>query len=260
MKADLSGKVALVTGSTQGIGRAIAIKFAENGADVVVHGIGPTTELTKEIEGLGRRSIYERADLLNYREMKQMVDHVLQMWGNIDILVASGAVAPREAGRQLIRFFHQIEPELYTKCWEGMMLGRLYAIRAVLDHFIERQRGKIIIMTTDAARTPTIGESLISAAAGGLVILTKTLAQEFARWNIHINTMCATLVMDTPSAEEALAFPETGKMFQKMTERAPFWPVTTKDFAELALFLASEDSDRITGQLFSVTGGLSFPG
>ena len=79
---DLSGKVALVTGSTQGIGRAIAIKFAENGADVVVHGIGPTTEVTKEIQGLGRRSIYERADLLNYKEMKQMVDHVLQMWGN----------------------------------------------------------------------------------------------------------------------------------------------------------------------------------
>ena len=76
MKADLLGKVALVTGSTQGVGRAIAINLAENGADVVVHGIEPTTEVTKEIEGLGRRSIFERADLLNYREMKQMVDHV----------------------------------------------------------------------------------------------------------------------------------------------------------------------------------------
>jgi 2-hydroxycyclohexanecarboxyl-CoA dehydrogenase len=260
MKADLLGKVALVTGSTEGIGRAIAIKFAENGADVVVHGIEPTTEVTKEIEGLGRRSIFERADLFNYREMKQMVDHVLQMWGNIDILVASGAGGSSELAKGVIRFFHQIEPELYTQCWEAMMLGRLYAIRAVLDHFMERQRGKIIIMTTDAARTPTLGESLISATAGGLVVFTKTLAQEFARWHIHINTMCATLVMDTPRAKQALDFPETGKMFQKMTERAPFWPVITKDFAELALFLASEDSDRITGQLFSVTGGLSFPG
>lgn len=260
MKANLLDKVALVTGSTYGVGRAIAIKFAENGADVVVHGLRPTTEVTKEIEGLGRRSIFERADLLNYRETKQMVDHVLQMWGKIDILVASGGAGRREAGEQLIRFFHQSEPELYTQCWERFMLCRLYAIRAVLDHFIERQRGKIIIMTTDAARTPTLGESLISAAAGGLVPLTKTLAQEFARWHIHINTMCATLIMDTPVAKEMLTLPEMGKIFQKITERAPFWPVTTKDFAELALFLASEDSDRITGQIFSVTAGLSFPG
>lgn len=257
MRADLLDKVALVTGSTQGIGRAIAIKFAENGSDVVVHGIKPTTEVTKEIERLGRRSMFERADLLNYQEVRQMVDHVLRTWGKIDILVASGA---SEATKGVMDFFHQIDPDLYMEYWKAMVICRLYPLRATLDHFIERKRGKIILMTTDAGRTATPGESLVGAAAAGLVILTKTLAQEFARWHIHINTMCATLVADTPSAKRALAFPETGKIFQRITERAPFWPVTTKDFAELALFLASEDSDRITGQIFSVNAGLSFPG
>ena len=101
---------------------------------------------------------------------------------------------------------------------------------------------------------------MVGAAAASLVLLTKTLAREFARWKIHINTICTTLTVNTPSYQRAISEDSTGKVFQKIGQKAPFWPLIPQDVAELALYLSSEDSDRVTGQIFSVNGGLSFPG
>ncbi len=257
MEANLLGKVALLTASSQGIGKAIALKLAENGADVVINARNPepALEVVKKIEGMGRRSIFEKADLTSYEEVRRMVEDILDKWGRIDILVASGG-----AGYPPARFFHETPPQLYDDYFRDKLFTRLYAIRAVLDHMKERQKGKIILISTDAGRVPTPGESMIGAPAAGLVLLTKTLAREFARWKLHINIICLTVISDTPGYERAIRHVSTGKIFQKAAQRIPFWPITTKDVAELALFLASEDSDRITGQIFSISGGLSFPG
>ncbi len=111
MKADLSGKVALVAGSTHSIGKAMALKFADNGADVVINGRNPNTgvELVKTIEEMGRRCIFEKADLTSYEQVQGMVEIVLGQWGKIDIMVASGA-----SGNPPARFFHETDPELYV--------------------------------------------------------------------------------------------------------------------------------------------------
>ena len=101
---------------------------------------------------------------------------------------------------------------------------------------------------------------MVGAAAAGLVLITKVLAREFSRWKIHVNTICTTVTVDTPGYERAVAGDSTGKIFQRAAERMPFWPLTPTDLADLALFLASSDSDRITGQIISINGGLSFPG
>lgn len=259
MQANLSGKVALVTGSSKGIGRAIALRFAENGADVVVNARnqGPALEVVEEIKGLGRRAYFEQADIYSYPEVKRMVRNAAQEFGKVDILVASGGAAGPPP-----QFFHQIDPESYPDCIESHLLTRLYCIRAAIDHMMERQGGKIIAITTDAGRTPTPGESLIGAGAAALVLMTKVLAQEIARSHIRINTICTTVTKDTPGYEAAMADDSTYlfKLFKKAEERIPFGMNKPDDIAQLALFLASEDSDQITGQIFSINGGLSFPG
>jgi 3-oxoacyl-[acyl-carrier protein] reductase len=259
VEADLSGKVALVTGSSKGIGRAIAVRFAENGASVVINARtpGPASEVVEHIRAMGREAHFEPADLYNYDDVKHMVDSAAQRFGHIDILVASGAAAgpPPQP-------FHEIDPKWYGDCISSHLFTRLHAVRAVLDHMMSRQSGKIIIVTTDAGRTPTRGESLIGGAAAALVLMTKALAMEFARSKIHINTICTTITRDTPGYEKATSQQGTriADIFKKAEERMPFGINKPDDIAQLALFLASEDSNQITGQIFSISGGLSFPG
>jgi 2-hydroxycyclohexanecarboxyl-CoA dehydrogenase len=259
MQADLTGKVALVTGSSKGIGKAIALTFARNGADIVLNGRNQDQALPvlEEIRAMGRQACFEQADIWNYREVRQIVDSAIQKFGRIDILVASGA-----GGGAPPEFFNRIDPELYLDVVKSHWLSRLYCVRAVMDHMIERQSGKIIIITTDAGRTPTPRESLIGGAAAALVLMTKVIAQETARWQIRINTICTTVTKDTPGYDYAMADPTSHifKIFKKAEERMPFGMNRPNDIAQLALFLASEDSNQITGQIFSISGGLSFPG
>lgn len=259
MQANLTDKVALVTGSSKGIGRAIALTLARNGADIVLNGRNQDHALNvlEEIRGMGRQACFERADIWDYQQVRQMVEGGITRMGKIDILVASGA-----GGGAPPEFFNRIDPELYEDTIRSHLLSRLYCVRAVMDHMIERQSGKIVIITTDAGRTPTPRESLIGGAAAALVLMTKVIAQETARWQIRINTICTTVTKDTPGYDYAMADPTRPiyRIFQKAEERMPFGMNRPDDIAQLALFLASEDSNQITGQIFSVSGGLSFPG
>lgn len=259
MQANLKNKVALVTGSSRGIGRAIALRFAENGADVVINARneGPAAEVVDQIRSLGRRAYFEQADIYDYGQVKQMVRNAAREFGKIDIMVANGGAAGPPP-----QFFHQIDPQSYMGCIESHLLTRLYCIRAAIDHMIDREGGKIIAITTDAGRTPTPGESVIGGAAAALVLMTKAIAQEVTRSRIWINTICTTVTRDTPGWEKAMSDDTTYlyKLFKKAEERIPFGMNKPDDIAQLALYLASDDSNQVSGQIFSVNGGLSFPG
>jgi 2-hydroxycyclohexanecarboxyl-CoA dehydrogenase len=259
LQADLTGKVALVTGASKGIGRAIALTLAANGADIVANARNrePALEIVEEVKRLGRRASFQPADIWDYLQVRQMVDRSLQDFGRIDILVSSGA-----GGGAPPDFFMRIDPGQYADVVRSHLFSRLHCVRAVLDHMIERRRGKIILVTTDAGRTPTPRESLIGGAAAALVLMTKVIAQEIARYQIRINTICTTVTKDTPGYDYAMSDPASPiyRIFQKAEERMPFGMNRPADIAQVALFLASEDSNQITGQIFSVSGGLSFPG
>lgn len=256
MLSQLEGRVAVVTGGSQGIGRATALTLAKSGADIVIADKDRESamQVASEIEAMGRRVLFESCDLWNYESIKHMIDQVIAQMGKIDITVASGGATVKYA-----RFFRDIDPNEYSGCLQTQQWSRLYLIRAVLDHMIGRDYGKIVIITTDAGRVATPRESLIGSAAAGLVLMTKALAREFSRWHIRVNAICLTVVQDTPAYEAVMAT-EARHVFQKVTNRAPFGLPTPQDVAEAVLYMASPESDRITGQILSINGGLSFPG
>ena len=259
MQANLNGKVALVTGASKGIGRTIALTMAANGADVIVNARNrePSLEVVEQIRALGRRASFQPADIWDYGQVRGMVDRSLEEFGQIDILVASGA-----GGGAPPEFFMKIDPDQYPGVIQSHLFARLYCVRAVLDQMVERRDGKIILITTDAGRTPTPRESLIGGAAAALVLMTKVIAQEISRHRVRINTICTTVTKDTPGYDYAMADPSRPiyHIFQKAEERMPFGMNRPADIAHLALFLASDESSQITGQTFSISGGLSFPG
>jgi 2-hydroxycyclohexanecarboxyl-CoA dehydrogenase len=258
MKLDLAGKIAFVFGSTKGIGKAIALKLAESGADIVLNGRNAVDGTTvKEIEGLGRRVFFARADITKYQEVKDAVESALDHFGKIDILVASGGVIGSD---YLPRFFHETDPNSYFTCAESQWLTRLRCLRAVMDHMIHRGKGKIVVVTSDAGRWPTPAEAVSGGSAAAVIMGTKVIAQEVARYGIRVNAVSLPPIPNTEGYNHVVQHSESlAHVLKKAIDKQPF-PVTAEDIAEATLFLASDRSDAITGQILSVNGGLCFPG
>jgi len=262
MQADLSGKVALVTGSTKDIGNVIALKLAVNGADVVINGrdTGRGLKVVEQVKAMGRKAIFEKADIYKYPEVRQMVLNVIGKLGKIDILVASGGASARPGdgwvpGHQ---FFRDIAPERYIDFAMTHWLSRANCMRAVLDHMIERQSGRIILITADSGRVATPRESMNGAGAAATMLMARALASEFTRWGIRVNCLSLT-VTETESYKEARSTP-LGQVLKKIEQAIPFGITKPEDVAEAALFFASEESKQITGQVLSINGGLSSSG
>ena len=261
MQADLSGKVALVTGATKDIGKVVALKLAENGADVVINGRDAERGLkvVEQIKAMGRKAIFEKADIYKYPEVRQMVLNVIGKLGKIDILVASGGASARPDGWVPgHQFFRDIAPERYIDFAMSHWLSRANCVRAVLDHMIERQSGRIILITADSGRVATPRESMNGAGAAATMLMARALASEFTRWGIRVNCLSLT-VTETESYKEARGTP-LGQVLKKIEQAIPFGITKPDDVAEAALFFASEESKQITGQVLSINGGLSSSG
>lgn len=260
MLADLSGQVALITGGSRGVGREIALLFAAHGADVAVNAMnpGPAGEVVAEIERLGRRAAFVRGDVMDYPQVERFTAEAIERLGQVDILVASGG--PRGRRGWDARPFHETDPAVYSEFMVSRFLSRLYCVRAVVEHMRQREGGRIILVTTDAGRVPTPGQALGGAAGAGLIQAMKVMAREFARWRIRVNALALTITRDTPGYEDSMARGDFNRaLFQKAEQRIPFGPNLPRHVADAALFLASDASSQITGQVLSVNGGLSIP-
>ena len=258
-KQDLQGKVALVTGSTSGIGFRIAEALAKRGARVALNGrqAAAGEDAMNRLAHTGAEFIFEAGSAARYDEISRVVAAVARRLGPIDILVSSGG--SEKPGPTP---FHELKPEDFLKAFETRYLPRVFPVHAALPGMRERQRGSIVLITTDAGRHPTPGESLIGSVGAATILMTKALAREFSRWKIRVNCVALTLTSDTPRYDEIFSKPSfENKLFSKALSRFPLGRApTAEEVAEVAAFLASDQAAQVSGQTVSVNGGLSFGG
>lgn len=249
----LAGSVALVTGGASGIGRAIALALAREGAQVAVADIVKENAeaVRQEIESLGTRGLACKTDLTRRSDVEAMVKTVLGDFAKIDILVNS-------AGWDRLEPFLESEEETWDRILAINFKAVLYTIRSVLPHMIARGAGKIINISSDAGRVGSTWEAVYSGAKGAVIAFSKTIAREVARYKINVNVVCPGLT-DTPLLQAVRSqSTDTERLIDAIIKATPFRRVAKpEEVAEAVLFLASPSADFITGQTLSVSGGLT---
>jgi 2-hydroxycyclohexanecarboxyl-CoA dehydrogenase len=261
MAFSLEGQSVLVAGSTRRVGKAVALRLGAAGARVGLSGRDAATgeAAVEEMTTLGYESAFFQVDLTDYSQVKAMVDRAIERFGRIDVLVASAA--GRTANEPTWKPFHEVPVEDYFGYAVTQWFSKAYSIRAVLDHMIEHGGGKIVVIATDAGRFPTVGESMVGGGSAASIQMAKVLSKEFQRWKIRINVIAVSLV-DTP--DSPIFHPPAGEeppqfvaaMRERLLGRQKFL-VTGDEVGDAVLFLASPAGDAITGQVFSVNGGIS---
>ncbi|MDP2663390.1 MAG: glucose 1-dehydrogenase [Dehalococcoidia bacterium] len=249
----LRGKVAIVTGGASGIGRAISLELADQGADVVIVDLNleAAQSTAKEISALGRRALPVRTNVTSSAEVKAMVTQAIEEVGGVDVLV-------NNAGWDKLEPFIQSTEETWDKVIALNLKAPIICARSVLDHMMERKAGKIITISSDAGKVGSTGEAVYSGCKAGVIGFSKTLAREVARYGINVNCVCPGPT-DTPLLQNLMGGTDTGaKMLQAVIKAVPFKRLAKpEDIAKMVAFLASDDAGYITGQAFSVNGGLT---
>lgn len=243
-------KVAIVTGSAQGIGKAIAQRLASEGVTVVVADMieDLARATSQEIGSQGGKAVPVKMDITNSKEVKAAVEQVLKQCGRIDILV-------NNAGWDKIEPFVQSNEETWDKVIAINYKGPVIVTRAVLDNMISNNYGRIVSIASDAGRVGSSGEAVYSGCKGGIIAFSKTLAREVVRYNITVNC-----VSPGPTGTAAvLKFMETNpKMMEPLKSAIPMKRLARpEEIAAAVLFFTSDAAGYITGQVLSVSGGLT---
>ncbi|MFI5110543.1 MAG: SDR family NAD(P)-dependent oxidoreductase, partial [Terriglobales bacterium] len=240
---NLKDKTAIVTGGARGIGRAIVLRLAEAGADVVIGDfrLDEAEATASEIEKLtGRRVRAVRADVTDLKQVEALRDAALQAFGKVDILV-------NNAGWDRLMPFLKTTPELWDKIIAVNYKGVIHTCYAVLPHMAERKQGSIVNISSDSARVGSLGEAIYSGAKAAVVAFSKTLAREHARDNIRVNVICPGLA-DTPLLSEIQQDPFGQKVLGSIVNFVPLKRLAQPDdIAPLVVFLASDAASYITG-------------
>jgi 3-oxoacyl-[acyl-carrier protein] reductase len=243
---DLAGKVALVTGASQGIGRACAVALAEAGADVVLgsRNLERLAAVAQEIEGLGRRAMPARLDVASMDSVREAVGKALEAWEKIDILVNNAAIT---RDNLLLR--------LKAEDWEAVirtnLQGAYHSIKAVLPGMVRRRWGRIVNIASVVAQSGNPGQANYIASKAGLIGLTKAVAAEVASRAITVNAVAPGFI-DTAMTR---ALPE--EVRQKILALVPLGRMgRDREVAAAVRFLASEEASYITGHVLNVNGGM----
>jgi 2-hydroxycyclohexanecarboxyl-CoA dehydrogenase len=251
----LKDKVAIITGSGRGMGRSDAIIFAREGAKVVVCDInGDNAQaVAKEIKDAGGEAFSIKTDVTKPEEVEALVQETIKRYGQIDILVSN-------AGWDELRPFLHTDINFWNKILDLNLKGHMHCVKAVLPHMSKRNCGKIVTIGSDAGRLGNPMEAPYSAAKGGVIAFTKTIAREFGRFNITANCVCPGIT-DTPLAQEMIsAIPEKEKALKMMETVKAMTPLRRiakpEDVAYAVLYFSSDESNFVTGQTLSVSGGL----
>jgi len=278
-KAGLEGKVALVTGGSRGIGQAIALRLAEEGADVAINyqstreqaeklsklidqmglidefdrlslkiDLMETKENAKEvselIDSMGKHSIICQANVNDYEQVNRMRDEVVKQFGRIDILVNNAGIVRDKS-------FVKMTPQMWSEVLSVNLDGAFYCTKAVIEGMLERKYGRIVNISSVIGRMGNRGQANYAASKAGLIALSQTLAKEFAGKGITVNAVAPGFI----ETDMLKSVPK--EIMEKILAGIPLGRLgKPSEVAGAVAYLVSEDGDYITGQVIDINGGL----
>lgn len=244
----LTGKIALVTGAGRGIGAEIARTFAREGAAVIINYNGSKERAEKvaaEIIAAGGKAETYQCNVADDAACKEMIDTCIKSYGRIDILVNNAGITRDD-------LLMRMSEEDFDAVMDTNLKGTFHTIRHMSRYFLKQKSGKIINMSSVSGILGNVGQANYSASKAGVIGLTKSVARELASRRINVNAIAPGFI----ATDMTDAMTEEAK--EKIAESIPFKRIgQPEEIAEMALFLASDKSDYITGQVFAVDGGMT---
>lgn len=244
----LTGKIALVTGAGRGIGAEIARTFAREGAAVIINYNGSKERAKKvaaEIIAAGGKAETYQCNVADDAACKEMIDTCIKSYGRIDILVNNAGITRDD-------LLMRMSEEDFDAVMDTNLKGTFHTIRHMSRYFLKQKSGKIINMSSVSGILGNAGQANYSASKAGVIGLTKSVARELASRRINVNAIAPGFI----ATDMTDAMTEEAK--EKIAESIPFKRIgQPEEIAEMALFLASDKSDYITGQVFAVDGGMT---
>lgn len=250
------GKTVVVTGGGGGIGGATSRRFARDGAQVAVLDLNPEAaeQVVAQIRADGGQAAAFRCDITDRASVDAAVQAVETQLGPIDVLV-------NNAGWDVFKPFTKTEPAQWDKLIAINLTGALHMHHAVLPGMAARKSGRIVNIASDAARVGSSGEAVYAACKGGLVAFSKTIAREHARHGITVNVVCPGPTDTALFADYKEGAGNPDKLMEAFTRAIPLGRIgQPEDLPGAILFFASDDAGFITGQVLSVSGGLTMNG
>jgi len=243
----LSGKVSLVTGSSRGIGKVIALSLANEGSDVVINYLKESTkanDTVSSIRDLGRKSIAFQSDVSDASQVNEMMKKILEEFGKIDILV-------NNAGIVRDKMFHKMDKDKWQEVIDVNLTGVFNCTRAILEFMRQQESGRIVNISSVIGETGNIGQVNYASAKAGIIGFTKALAREVASKGITVNAIAPgfiqTDMLDTIQPE----------IKTKILAQIPLGRFgTPEDIAQAVIYLVSDTGSYITGQVINVNGGI----
>lgn len=238
-------KVALITGATRGIGKAIALELARKGFNIVINDLelqDAGAEAINEIKKGGREAIFIKADISKYEEVEKMVKEAVEKLGRMDVLV-------NNAGINIDRLLINMTPEQWQKVIDVDLTGTYNCTKAVLPHMMQQGGGRIVNVSSMSALDGAIGQANYAAAKGGVVSLTKTIAMEYAQYNILCNAIAPGCIRTRMTD----AMPP-GMLRERVSQIPLGRRGEPEEVAKLVVFLVTE-GNYITGQLINISAG-----
>jgi len=241
---NLSNRVAIVTGSARGIGRAIALRLADAGANIVVSDIDDAEPVANEIRAKGRQSLAVKANVTSATDVEKLVEATVSNFGRVDILVNNAGITR-----------DQLLLRMSEEEWDAVLNVNLKSVflctRAVLRHMLKQHWGRIISISSIVGVVGNPGQANYAASKAGIIGFTKTIAREVGSRGITANAIAPGFI----ETKMTQALNENQR--QELMKRIPLGSLgTPQDVAEAVAFLASEEARYITGQVLGVDGGM----
>ena len=243
----LEGRTALVTGASRGIGRAIALALAEEGADVAVNFVsseGPAKEVAEQIRNMGRRAMLAQADVADYPDTFRMAQDILAEFGHLDILVNNAGIVSDKT-------FVKMDHASWRRVLAINLDGVFNCTKVLIDQMLRQKWGRVVNITSVIGQIGNFGQANYAASKAGVAAFTKSLAKELAAKGVTVNCVAPGFT----ETEMVDAIPEGAKA--RLLEQIPMRRFGKSDeVARSCVFLCSKDGDYITGAELSINGGL----